>query len=39
MKKFFEKHDLVKIIFGMILLTAVLTWIIPKSDFSTGELV
>ena len=24
---------------GMILLTAVLTWIIPKSDFSTGELV
>ena len=39
MKKFFEKHDLVKIIFGMILLTAILTWIIPKSDFSTGELV
>lgn len=39
MKKFFEKHDLVKIVFGMILLTAILTWIIPKSDFSTGELV
>ena len=39
MKKFFEKHDLVKIVFGMILLTAVLTWIVPQADFSTGELV
>lgn len=39
MKKFFEKHDLVKIVFGMILLTVILTWIIPQASFSTGELV
>lgn len=39
MKKFFEKHDLVKISLGMILLSLILTWIIPKADFSTGKLV
>ena len=37
MKKFFEKHDLVKIALGMLLLTLILTWIIPQADFSTGE--
>ncbi len=39
MKKFFEKHDLIKITFGMILLTLLLTWIIPQGYFSAGELI
>jgi len=39
MKKIFGKHDLVKIVFGMILLTVILTWIIPQTSFNTGELV
>lgn len=39
MKKFFEKHDLIKIALGMILLTVILTWIIPQGDFSSGEFV
>ena len=39
MKKFFEKHDLVKIALCMILLTLVLSWIIPQGYFNAGELV
>ena len=39
MKKFFEKHDLVKIALIMILLTVVLSWIIPQGYFNAGELV
>jgi len=39
MKKFFEKYDLIKIALGMILLTLILTWVIPQVSFSTGELV
>ncbi len=39
MKKFFEKHDLVKIALGMILLTVILTWIIPQGNFNGAELV
>lgn len=38
MKKFFEKHDLVKIALCMIVLTLVLTWIIPQGYFNAGEL-
>ena len=37
MKKFFEKHDLVKIAFGMILVCLILTWVVPSVSFSTGE--
>lgn len=39
MKKFFEKHDLVKIALCMILLTVILSWIIPQGYFNAGELV
>ena len=39
MKKFFEKHDLIKIALGMIVLTMLLTWIIPQGYFNAGELV
>lgn len=39
MKKFFEKHDLIKIAFGMIILSLILTWIIPQGYFNAGELV
>ena len=39
MKKFFEKHDLVKIALGMIILSLILTWIIPQGYFNAGELV
>ena len=39
MKKFFEKHDLVKIAIGMIILSLILTWIIPQGYFNAGELV
>ncbi len=39
MKKFFEKHDLVKISLGMIILSLILTWIIPQGYFNAGELV
>ena len=39
MKKFFEKHDLIKIAFGMILLSLILTWIIPQGYFNAAELV
>ena len=38
MKKFFEKNDLVKITFGMILLTALLSWIVKQGYFNAGEL-
>ena len=38
MKKFFEYHDLVKIALCMIVLTLVLTWIIPQGYFNAGEL-
>ena len=33
MKKFFEKHDLVKMILIAIVLTLVLTWVIPSGTF------
>lgn len=39
MKKFFEKYDLIKIAFGMILLSLLLTWIIPQGYFNGSELV
>ena len=39
MKKFFEKHDLIKIAFCMIILSLILTWIIPQGYFNAGELV
>ncbi len=39
MKKFFEKHDLIKISGIMVLLTALLTWIIPYGYFSGSEMV
>ncbi len=39
MKKFFKKHDLVKIALCMILLTVILSWIIPQGYFNAGELV
>lgn len=38
MKKFFEKHDLVKIAFGMIILTVLLSWIVKQGYFNAGEL-
>ena len=38
MKKFFEKNDLVKITFGMVLLTVILTWIVKQGNFGAGEL-
>lgn len=38
MKKFFEKHDLVKIALCMIIFTLLLTWIIPQGYFNAGEL-
>ncbi len=38
MKKFFEKHDLIKIALCMIVLTLILTWIIPQGYFNAGEL-
>lgn len=37
MKKFFEKHDLVKISGIMILITVLLTWVIPQGYFSGTE--
>ena len=39
MKKFFEKHDLVKITCCMILFTVLLTWIVKQGYFNAGELV
>lgn len=39
MKKFFEKHDLVKMILLAIVLTLVLTWIIPSGVYQGGEVV
>jgi len=39
MKKFFEKHDLVKISFIMILITALLSWVVKQGYFNAGELV
>ena len=38
MKKFFEKNDLVKITFGMVLLTVLLSWVIKQGYFNAGEL-
>lgn len=37
MKKFFEKHDLVKMILIAIVFTLVLTWIIPSGVYQGGE--
>ncbi len=39
MKSFFEKHDLFKIVGIVILLTVFLTWLIPVSSYSSGEMV
>ena len=39
MKKFFEKHDLFKIVAILMILTAVLTWVCRVSMFQNGELV
>ncbi|MDD4187984.1 MAG: hypothetical protein PHX04_04400 [Bacilli bacterium] len=38
MKKFWEKHDLVKIAGIMVLFTVLLTWIIPQGYWSGSEL-
>lgn len=38
MKKFAEKHDLVKIAGIMVLITVLLTWVIPQGYFSGSEL-
>jgi len=37
MKKFFEKHDLVKLILIAIIFTMVLTWIIPSGIYQSGS--
>lgn len=39
MKKFAEKHDLVKIAGIMVLITVLLTWVIPQGYFSGSELI
>jgi len=39
MKKFFEKHDLIKISLIMILITALLSWVVKQGYFNAGELV
>lgn len=39
MKKFFEKYDLLKISGIMVLLSAILTWLIPYGYFSGSEMV
>lgn len=39
MKKFFEKHNLVKIAGIAVIFTALLTWIIPQGYFSQAEFV
>ena len=39
MKKFFEKHDLVKLALGMILICLILSWVVPNVDFTTGKAV
>lgn len=38
MKKFFEKHDLVKMILIAIVFTLVLTWIIPSGVYQGGSI-
>ncbi len=38
MKKFFEKHDLVKMILIAIAFTIVLTWIIPSGVYQGGDI-
>lgn len=37
MKKFFEKHDLIKIILIAILFVLVLTWIVPSGVYQGGD--
>ena len=39
MKKFFEKHDLFKLLGIMMVITALLTWVIRYSVFQNGELM
>lgn len=39
MKKFFEKYDLIKISGIMVILTAIMTWLIPSGYFSGSEIV
>lgn len=38
MKKFFEKHDLVKISLIMIMITVLLSWVVKQGYFNAGEL-
>lgn len=38
MKKFFEKHDLVKLVLIALAITFVLTWIIPSGVYQTGTI-
>lgn len=39
MKKFFEKHDLIKIAGIMVLISAILTWVIPYGYYSGTEMI
>lgn len=39
MKRFFEKHDLIKIAGIMVLISAILTWIIPYGYYTGSEMV
>ena len=39
MKKFFEKHDLVKLSGLFMIMTALFTWLVSNNSFSNGELV
>ena len=39
MEKFFKKHDLIKVSGIMVLLTVLLTWLIPYGYFSGSEMV
>ncbi len=38
MKKFFEKHDLVKLVLIALVITIVLTWIVPSGVYQTGTI-
>ena len=38
MKKFWEKHDLIKVSGLMVLLSVILTWIIPQGYFYSGSI-
>ena len=38
MKKFWEKHDLITVSGLMVLLSVILTWIIPQGYFYSGSI-